>query len=307
MLRKLALPAVSAVAILSACSSDDRPPLTSVAGNPGAVSMRIAFDPASPFKSIARSGDVTVSAADMASITVPLQIGDSAVDASIKGIPTGKGRSIRMQVYDSAGAARYKGSAVADIYADSTTSVSLTLARITGSAIVTGSVSETDSTADSAKTPWGASVSLSVGAQGAVLGAVVELDSGKTWTAAVANANQAAIDLVFLYYAGAFHLDNPVSAKAAGVANNINLTNSYDDARIRNLRLVKITVSPITQEDAEKAFAAGSKIYGSAVTAGDMLLVESTGGRLFFVTVAGISGMDRAGTAELKIASVTLP
>jgi hypothetical protein len=307
MLRKLPTPALCLAAILSACSSEDRPPLTSVAGNLGAVSLRIAFDPASPFKSIARSGDVTVSAADMASITVPLHLGDSAVDASIKGIPTGKGRSIRMQVYDSAGTPRYKGAAVADIYADSMTSVSLTLARITGSANVTGTVSETDSTADSTGTPLTTFVSLPVGAQGSATPAVLELDSAKAWTSVIANANQASIDLVFLYYGGAFHLDNPVAAKAAGVANNINLTSGYDDAKIKNTRLVKIAVQPVTHAAALNAFAAGTKLSGTPVAAGDMLLVETTGGHIVLVMVKSIQGTDKTGTADLTLSAVTIP
>jgi hypothetical protein len=146
-----------------------------------------------------------------------------------------------------------------------------------------------------------APVEVDVGAQGASGASVIDIDSAKTWTSAVANANQSGIDLVFMYYGGKFHLDNAVVAKAAGVANAINLTNSYNDAQIKNIDIVKVTVKPTTQEALEAAFDAGTVIHGSEVATGDMFIVESTGLKLALVTVGTIVGADKTGGAKITL------
>jgi hypothetical protein len=274
----------------------------------GALSVRIAVDAKSPFKSIAKSGEILVSAQDMTTQVSKLTIGDSTITGKVTGIPTGKDRRLEVKVYDSAGTVRYQGSAATDIIADSTSPVSLTLYRKTGSTAVTGIVSENDSTQPPLSTPWGAGTRIALGAQGhATLGATLDLDEGKAWFSAVANANQSGIDLVFLYYQGTFHLDNAVQAKAAGVANTIYLTNAYDDSKIRDIAIVKIVAKPADQEAARKAFAAGAKIRGSTVTAGEMFLVESTEGKLVLVTVTVVAGTDNRGAAEVELGPLTIP
>ena len=272
---------------------------------PGSLSLKIQVGAASPFKTIARTGDITVSAADMDPIVASLVIKDSTVEGKVGGIPSGRGRSIVVKVYDSAGTVRYQGSATADIIADAEASVSVTLVRKTGSVVVGGTVSETDTTLS---TPWGAATRLTVGAQGSLnFASVIDLDSQKTWPSAAANANQAEIDLVFTFYGGAFHLDNAVAAKAAGVANNINMTNSYDNAKIRDIGIVKITMMPVNQQAARAAFEAGIKIQGSVITGGEWFLAESTGGKLTVVRVISVVGTSNTGSGEVDVTPPAIP
>lgn len=273
----------------------------------GSLSLRIRVEAASPFKTIAKRGDITVTANDMAAITSALTLGDSTVEGKVPGIPTGPDRKIEVKVYDSAGTVRYQGSAAANVIADSSVAVSVTLVRKTGSITVGGTVSETDTTQPPLSTPWDPAVRVTTGAQGSpTFGAVIDLDEGRAWLSAQANANQSGIDLVFMYYLGAYHLDNAVQAKAAGIANSINMTNSYNDAQIKDIRIVKVTVKPADQESARKAFADGIKIKGSVIQAGDMLLAESTGGKLALVTVRSIAGTNSGGSAEVDINLLTI-
>lgn len=288
---------------LVACSTEEKDPPTAPTGAWGALALKLSFAPASPFKSIAKRGTITVSAADMSPIASPLDIGDSTVTGEVSKIPTGKNRSIVLKVLDIDGALAYQGSGLADIFPDSTTQVAIDLVRSTGSAEIVGTIKE-----DTASTPWPTSMTLPLGAQASpVLGAVLDVDSGQVWTSAKANANQGGIDLVFLYYNSGFHLDNAVDAKAAGIAYNINLTNSYDVTRIKEVRIVKVASRPPDQESAKRTFASGSKIGGSAIVGGEIFLVESTEGRLAMVTVLGFMGTGNAGQVNLRLERSTIP
>jgi hypothetical protein len=308
MSRKASFLSILPALFLFGCSAFDPAATGSAGGGSGALSLRIVVDAKAPFKTIARSGDITVSAPDMTPITAKLTLGDSTVEGRISGIPSGKGRLVELKIYDSAGIARYHGSSAIDIRTDTTAAISIVLTRYTGSAVVTGTVSETDSTLPPKSTPWAPATRVSAGAQGHTsLGSVLDLDSEKAWLSAVANANQEGIDLVFLYYAGAFHLNNAVEAKAAGVANSIIMTIAYDDARIKSVKIVKITAKPADQEEARKVFAAGAPIHGSVIQAGDIFLAESTGGKLALVTVRSVVGTDNKGAADFDLNLLTIP
>lgn len=272
------------------------------------LSVRIRVEAASPFKTIARSGNVTVTAKDMDPVTAALVIGDSTVEATIANVPTGPDRKIEAKVFDSAGTVRYQGSATAAMLTDAGAAVSIVLARKTGTITVDGTVSETDSTPPPQSTPWGPAVRISLGAQAnASLGSVLELDEGRAWTSVQANANQAAIDLVFLFYSGTFHLDNAVRAKSAGLANSINLVYTYDDAKIKDLPIVKVAVKPADQQSARKAFADETKSMGFSIQSGDMLLAQSTEGKLVMITVVSIEGTGSPASAVVDLNPVSIP
>jgi hypothetical protein len=179
---------------------------------------------------------------------------------------------------------------------------------LASSLTVTGCLTDEkdDTTSTGSHTALSTEKVLDVGAQGASGGSVIDLDSGVVWNSATANANQSGIDLVFLHYGSAFHLENAVMAKASGIANSINLTNSYNSAQIKDVGIVKITTKPDDQEAAKAAYTAGSKIQGSAVVEGDMFLVMSTGGKLALVTVGTIVGSDKTGGAKIKISVNTI-
>jgi hypothetical protein len=161
--------------------------------------------------------------------------------------------------------------------------------------------------ADTAHTPLPAGVNLTVGAQASVYGAVIDIDSERTWTAALAYANQQDIDLVFQFYANALHLDDAVSARDAGIAQNINLTNGFDAAKIVHVDMVRITSEPPDQETAKIQFDSSAKIiHGAVVGAGDMFLVKSTGGKLAFLKVVSLTGTDRAAQGAVLLKVLTL-
>ncbi|MEO7424757.1 MAG: hypothetical protein ABI036_06185 [Fibrobacteria bacterium] len=303
----LALVSAPALALLAGCSTGESASPIGLPARPGSVSFRVAVDPASPFASIAKSGDISVSGSDMATLTAPLSIGATSVTGEVRGIPTGTLRSIRANVYDSAGTVRYSGSATVAIFPDSTLAVPLVLARITGAVTISGSISESDSGA-ATSTPLSPIVRVTVGAQAsAVHGAVLDLDSKSVWLSAKANASQSDIDLVFLFYGNAFHLDNAVAAKAAGLANSINLVASYDVTLIQNIDLVKTAAMPADQESAKRIFTDGVKLQGSTIQPGDLLIVESTGGALHLVKVSSFTGTDKVGDAVLDISPLTIP
>jgi hypothetical protein len=158
-------------------------------------------------------------------------------------------------------------------------------------------------------TPLSAADTLTIGAQGhPTYGSVIDIDTKKALTSTEANAHQADIDLVFLFYGNAFHLLDAVDAKAAGKAQTpqINLTNSYDDLLIQHVDMVKVTTKPADQEAAEKAFAAATPIHSSVVVAGDMFLVQSTDGLIALVTISSITGSDKAAAAQVLLSIDTI-
>ncbi len=161
----------------------------------------------------------------------------------------------------------------------------------------------TDTTTAAKHTTLTAEKTLDVGAQGASAGSVIDIDSGVVWQSGVANANQEGIDLVLMYYAGAFHLDNAVGSKAAALAQTpvINLSNGYDDTKIKNIKIVVVTTHPADQEAALKAHTDGTAVTGATVVEGTMLLVKSTGGKIALVTVGPIVGADKTGGAKIKL------
>jgi hypothetical protein len=150
-------------------------------------------------------------------------------------------------------------------------------------------------------TALAAGTPIAIGAQGASGGSVIDIDNAVALSSAQANAAQSTIDLVFLYYNGGFHLEDAVMARASGVTYSINLTNTYDATQIKDVDMVKVTTKPADQEAAKAAFTAGSKIHGSAVVAGDMFLVMSTGGKLALVTVSSITGADKTASASVLL------
>lgn len=171
---------------------------------------------------------------------------------------------------------------------------------------------EKDPPADTTKsTPLSAEKTVTLGAQAATLGSVMDLDAateaGMVLGSAAANAAQESIDLVFLFYGGSFYLHNAVGAKAAGKAQTppINLVDSYEDSKIKDIKIVKVTVKPKDQE-AAKAALSGTAIKGSAITGGEMFVVQSTGGKVALVTVGSIAGTDNKANGVFKVSINTI-
>jgi Concanavalin A-like lectin/glucanases superfamily len=108
----------------------------------GTALLKINAQANSPFKQIARTALLTISAGDMQTMTPPLAVTDSSVEGKIVGIPAGNSRLFKVDVFDSAETKRYSGSALADVIGDSTVPVFISVYRIDGNAIINGTIFE---------------------------------------------------------------------------------------------------------------------------------------------------------------------
>ena len=106
----------------------------------GIAMLKIMTTANSPFKKIARTAVLLISASDMIDMTKTLTITDTSVEGVITGIPAGKNRLFQVNVYDSSETMQYRGSATADVIADSMVSVTIKIFRIGGGAIINGTV-----------------------------------------------------------------------------------------------------------------------------------------------------------------------
>jgi hypothetical protein len=149
---------------------------------------------------------------------------------------------------------------------------------------------------------FAAADTLSLGAQGnGPLGSVLDLDSGKVWSSATANANQAQIDLVYLYYNGKATLNGAKAARDSGIAYSINLTNSYSASLVKDIKLVKVTSKPANLSIADSLYNVGPQLRSTAtLVENDKFVVLTTEGEYMFVEVRGIAGTT-AGSAALSI------
>ena len=108
----------------------------------GIAKLKILAQANSPFKQIARSANIIISAGDMQTMTDTLMVTDSSVEGEVTGIPSGKNRCFQVNVFDSAKTKRYSGSAIADVIGDSTVLINISVNRIDGNAIINGSINE---------------------------------------------------------------------------------------------------------------------------------------------------------------------
>ena len=156
-------------------------------------------------------------------------------------------------------------------------------------------------------TALGTEATLSAGGQGhPTLGSVLDLDAGKVMLSAAANAAQADIDLVLLFYTGGWHLENAVMAKASGITNSIKLTDGYDDTKIKDLKIVKLTAKPADQEDAKAKLAAGTAIKGSVIVGGEYFVMNTTGGKVAVVYVKSVIGTDNKGAGDFTFSLLSI-
>jgi hypothetical protein len=110
--------------------------------NNGVALLKIATATSGPFQKMARKAVLTISAADILTLTKNLSITDSSVEGKITGIPVGKSRLFTISVYDSLNVVQYKGSSTADVTPDSAVTISIKVARVTSSANINGNVTE---------------------------------------------------------------------------------------------------------------------------------------------------------------------
>jgi hypothetical protein len=109
----------------------------------GVALLKISILPNSPFSRLAKTAVLIISAPDMLTMTKTLTITDSSVQGTIDNIPAGKHRLFEALVYDSTEVVQYRGSAYADVMADSTVRVSISIIRVGGKAIINGAIIDT--------------------------------------------------------------------------------------------------------------------------------------------------------------------
>ena len=111
----------------------------------GTALLKIAVAANTPFQKIAKMAVLNISASDMLTLTKSLAITDSSVEGIVSGIPVGKNRLFEVSVFDSLDTLQYKGSATANVIADSMVTVTINVARVTSSAYINGSITEDSS------------------------------------------------------------------------------------------------------------------------------------------------------------------
>jgi formylglycine-generating enzyme required for sulfatase activity len=124
------------------CGKQSQSALTPAPTQFGTAVFKLAVAANSPFAMIAKTITLTISASDMNTLTRSLTKTDSTVTGTVTGIPAGKNRLFRVDVYDSANVDEYTGSATADIAADDTVPVNITVVRKSGAVTVNGTVVE---------------------------------------------------------------------------------------------------------------------------------------------------------------------
>jgi hypothetical protein len=110
----------------------------------GVALLKIKVTTGSIFQRLAHSATLTVSASDMLTITQNLTITDTSVEGTVAGIPAGKSRLFSLSVYDSLDTLQYQGSSTANVIADSTVYITITVVRVSGKAVINGVVDEGD-------------------------------------------------------------------------------------------------------------------------------------------------------------------
>jgi len=108
----------------------------------GEVSILIVAENDKVFSQTARSSNVFIGGSDITETCRSLTVTKSSVTGLITNIPSGKGRTFTVRVYDSLSEVCYRGSASADIIEGKTVSVPIILERTKGSAIINGVIKE---------------------------------------------------------------------------------------------------------------------------------------------------------------------
>jgi hypothetical protein len=131
--------------ILSSGCSDKGNPVVGNSELTGTALLKIMASPGGPFTTLADSAVIAITASDMLTITKELSVTDSSVEGIVSGIPSGEDRLFTVAVFDSEGTMQYRGSAKATVVADSTVNVTISVVRLSGSAIINGPVVESAS------------------------------------------------------------------------------------------------------------------------------------------------------------------
>lgn len=124
------------------CSSKVQSSVNPEPAQYGTALFKLAAAANSPFARIAKTITLTISASDMNTLTRSLTKTDSTVAGTVTGIPAGKSRLFKVDVYDSNDVDQYTGATTANVMADDTVPISITVSRISGGVSINGTVLE---------------------------------------------------------------------------------------------------------------------------------------------------------------------
>jgi hypothetical protein len=149
---------------------------------------------------------------------------------------------------------------------------------------------------------WKAEKAIAAGAQSnSSHGTSVDLDAAKAMLFSEAEQKQGLIDFLFVYSGGAHKLMSPVAAKAAG---DLTYADNFDDAKIVDVKFVKVGtgVKPATPAEGRTAYDAGAKVSSAVVAAGQGYLVKTKEANLVWVKIESIQG----GTGAAAMVNLTV-
>lgn len=108
----------------------------------GSAQLKIMAMKNSDFIRLSKKAILTISSNDISIIKRELTLTDSSVEGSVTGIPAGPKCTFTIDVYDSANVKKYSGTTKADVVADSTVKIFISIKRLTGNAIIEGEIEE---------------------------------------------------------------------------------------------------------------------------------------------------------------------
>ncbi len=106
------------------------------------VPLSISFDSSSTIAKIANSASVSVYNGTTLLSTTTLEITASSITGEVTNLPVGTGYTFVLKVFDAEGNLAYSGEASADIEVNKATEVFISVAALTGSAIINGEIVE---------------------------------------------------------------------------------------------------------------------------------------------------------------------
>jgi hypothetical protein len=148
---------------------------------------------------------------------------------------------------------------------------------------------------------WKAEASITAGAQdNSSHGTALDLDAGRAMLYSEAAQKQPLIDLLLVYSGGSLKFMSAVAAKHAG---DLTYADGFDDAKIKDVKLVKAASKPASPADGRTAFNAGSPVNSIGIAAGQGFLVKTTDGNLAWLKIESIQGGSAAAaSAQLTVA-----
>ncbi|MBW8889233.1 MAG: hypothetical protein JF616_15875 [Fibrobacteres bacterium] len=146
---------------------------------------------------------------------------------------------------------------------------------------------------------WSSDYTVYVGAQAnSTYGTSLDLDAHRAIFYDEANKKPALIDLLLLYSAGKLKLMNALAAKRA---KDITYADSFDTAKLHDVRFVKSATKPALPDSGLAAYAKGSKLDTASVTAGLGFLVKTPDSNLVWLKIEAIQGTGTSASAKLTL------